>query len=285
MISVVIPTYNRPKYLLNCLASLMMQKVSIDWEVLVIDDGSDKNIEPLLNSLPEHGRIRYFWQENAGPASARNRGVELAKFPYVAFLDDDCCVDENWLQVLSENCEKGVLLGGRIENGCRENDYSKASQLLVSFLYEFFEGTNHYFFTSNNFLVDKESFLSVKGFDECFNTSAGEDREFCVRWLHLGNQLTYLPNALVIHYHFQTLKLFIKLHFKYGEAAIPFRKKMKKIGVSLTLNKTGFYTEMTKYWARQSYRSKGSKYAILIYLAISQMANVFGNFSGVIKSR
>src|SRR6266481_5515722 len=92
LVSVIIPTFDRPKFLEAALRSVLRQTVT-DFEVLVIDDGSATDVLPLLDALHD-GRIRYFRHEsNRGEAAARNTGIINARGAYLAFLDDD----DEWL--------------------------------------------------------------------------------------------------------------------------------------------------------------------------------------------
>jgi glycosyltransferase involved in cell wall biosynthesis len=86
MISVIIPVYNRAKYIADCLESVFNQTCK-DFEVLVVNDGSTDNTEEVLS--PYMNRIRYISKQNGGAASARNVGIENARGEYVAFLDSD----------------------------------------------------------------------------------------------------------------------------------------------------------------------------------------------------
>ena len=86
--SVVVPTYGHRDFVLATLESVFAQTF-IDREVVVINDGSPDDTAELLQPLAESGRIRYVEQPNAGQAAARNRGLELARGEFVAFLDDD----------------------------------------------------------------------------------------------------------------------------------------------------------------------------------------------------
>jgi len=87
-VSVIIPTYRWRGYLPDTLDSVFRQTFT-DFEVIVINDGSPDDVAALLCPLIESGRIRYFEQENAGPAAARNRGIVEARGEFLAFLDDD----------------------------------------------------------------------------------------------------------------------------------------------------------------------------------------------------
>lgn len=86
--SVVIPTFNRASKLKNTLESVLAQKFT-DFEVLVMDDGSTDNTRTIVESFNDT-RIYYDWAPNSGgPATPRNRGIDLAKSDWICFLDAD----------------------------------------------------------------------------------------------------------------------------------------------------------------------------------------------------
>ena len=89
--SVVIPTYNLAHFLPEAVASVRAQGWP-DIEIIVVDDGSTDETPALLERLAREG-VRCFRQENAGAASARNRGIREAQQEWVAFLD----ADDFWL--------------------------------------------------------------------------------------------------------------------------------------------------------------------------------------------
>lgn len=86
MVSVIIPTYNRAEFLGDAIRSVLDQDYA-DYEIIVIDDGSEDGTPEVACAFGK--AVRYFRQNNAGVASARNRGLRLAKGRYVAFLDSD----------------------------------------------------------------------------------------------------------------------------------------------------------------------------------------------------
>ncbi len=89
-ISVVIPTYNRARYIGRAIDSVFAQTFA-DHEVIVVDDGSTDDTRVVL--APYMDRIRYVFQANAGVSAARNAGIRLARSPWIAFLDSD----DRWL--------------------------------------------------------------------------------------------------------------------------------------------------------------------------------------------
>ena len=87
-VSVVIPTYNHRDLVLATMDSVFAQTF-LDYEVIVVVDGSPDDSAALLEPLAESGQIRLFVQENRGQAHARNAGWRRARGEFVAFLDDD----------------------------------------------------------------------------------------------------------------------------------------------------------------------------------------------------
>ena len=90
LVSIIIPTYNREKFLLYALESVKAQTYK-NWELIVIDDGSTDNTENICRNFAKSidQPFKYFYQENQGVASARNYGLKVAKGDFIAFLDSD----------------------------------------------------------------------------------------------------------------------------------------------------------------------------------------------------
>ena len=87
-VSVIIPTYNRAAYLLEAIESVRAQTF-LDYEILVVDDGSIDDTHQRLQLYIDQNLVQYTYQENQGPSVARNRGIQLAAGKYIAFLDSD----------------------------------------------------------------------------------------------------------------------------------------------------------------------------------------------------
>jgi glycosyltransferase involved in cell wall biosynthesis len=88
-LSVVVPTFNRARYLGACLTSLREQSCP-DWECLIVDDGSTDGSGALAERFAaQDGRFRYQHQANAGVSAARNAGLAGARGDWIAFLDSD----------------------------------------------------------------------------------------------------------------------------------------------------------------------------------------------------
>lgn len=94
--SVIIPTYNRADMLSKAIESVLAQTF-IDWELLIIDDGSTDHSKREVEKFLDE-RIQYFYQQNAERSAARNKGISLAKGEFICFLDSDDLWRENHLQ-------------------------------------------------------------------------------------------------------------------------------------------------------------------------------------------
>ncbi len=89
--SIIVPTFQRPEGLRRCLAALLRMDYPADrYEVIVVDDGSDPPVEPLVREAVGAATCRFIRQENHGPGPARNAGAAQARGRWLAFTDDDC---------------------------------------------------------------------------------------------------------------------------------------------------------------------------------------------------
>jgi glycosyltransferase involved in cell wall biosynthesis len=120
LFSIVVPTYNRPEMLHRAVESVLAQTVS-DFEVIVVNDEGE---EP---ALPPDNRIRLISQAHAGPAAARNRGIQEAVGRYVCFLDDDDAYTSGRLAIALEGLTTASA------TVCSKDDGSSASQNVSRF--------------------------------------------------------------------------------------------------------------------------------------------------------
>ena len=91
MISVVIPLYNKEKYILETVRKVLDQTYQ-HFEIIIINDGSKDKGPDMVNEINDP-RVKLFNKENGGVSSARNLGIEKSQYDYIAFLD----ADDEWL--------------------------------------------------------------------------------------------------------------------------------------------------------------------------------------------
>jgi glycosyltransferase involved in cell wall biosynthesis len=222
--SVIIPAFNRPAKLRQCLDSLAALNFPRDqFEVIVVDDGSPTPLSDLIQHTAFPFELSIKCQSNAGPGMARNLGASAAKGHWLAFTDDDCQADPNWLSELEQAflTEGDVLLGGKVNNGLPHNLCAEANQLLsntaVAWLAANLPPLG--FAPTNNLACLRQHFLDLGGFSPNLPIAASEDRDLCMRMGAQGHQLRFAPAAIVRHFHNQNLFRFTAMHFRYGRGA------------------------------------------------------------------
>ncbi|KPQ36497.1 MAG: putative glycosyltransferase [Phormidesmis priestleyi Ana] len=291
--SIVIPTYNRPHQLANCLRSLQALDYPRDcFEVVVVDDGSDTDLADVIELARESAResasgeldieldIQLLKQENAGPGAARNTGVAHAKGDYIAFTDDDCMPKPDWVTCIAQRLQTSpeALVGGHTLNALPRNPYSSASQQLIDYLYAYFhkQETAIRFFTSNNMGVSKKTFLAVGGFNADLRI-ASEDRELCDRWRQNNYPLVYAPEVNIVHAHDLSFRSFWKQHFSYGRGAFYFHTaRAKRSQEKIQIEPFSFYINLLAYPLKQ--RINAFQLSLSGLFLLSQMAMVAGFF-------
>jgi glycosyltransferase involved in cell wall biosynthesis len=278
--SIIIPTHERPAPLSACLASLTRLDYPRErFEVIVVDDGSNSPLDDTVGAVRDRMEIQLIRQKNAGPAAARNRGAAAARGEFLAFTDDDCEPEPSWLRSFAEHLSSGPCqaVGGRTVNALNDNIYAAAGQLIVDYLYERFNSLTGeaLFFTSNNLAIRAETYLNVGGFDTGFPRAAGEDREFCARWLRHGHGLRYVPEAVVRHSHHLGFAGFVRQQYNYGRGSCRYRRQCTSKGEKDSrLEAPGFYFQLLRYpFIRPDVRARVATGALF---ALSQAAITAG---------
>lgn len=117
MFSVVIPLYNKEKYILSSLHSVLNQTFK-DFEVIIVNDGSTDNSVQVVEEIDDD-RIKIIHQENQGVSAARNQGIEEAKYEWIAFLDADDTWEVSFLEEIAKTIENypenSIFVGGQTE--------------------------------------------------------------------------------------------------------------------------------------------------------------------------
>lgn len=105
-ISIILPIFNGERFISHTLDSIYAQ-THRNFEIIVIDDGStDNSTEICKKYAADRGRVRVFYEQNQGPASARNVGLRHACGNFVYFIDSDDVIDENALETLMLTYQK-----------------------------------------------------------------------------------------------------------------------------------------------------------------------------------
>jgi len=200
-VSIIIPTYNREKLILQALDSIFKQTFQ-DFEILVIDDASTDRTEQIIKDL-NHSQIEYYkLKENSGQCIARNYGIKRAKGEFIAFLDSDDIWMPEKLDKQIKCFEKGPdRLGGIYCYSYQKYMISDETVLKDS---GYFRGDIHDQFmrgfcppTPSLFLVKKSALDSVNGFDEELVTFVDLDL-----WMRLSEKhdFDFVEEPLIVKY-------------------------------------------------------------------------------------
>ncbi len=215
-VSVVVCSYNGSKTLAGCLSSL--EKLNYpDYEVVLVDDGSKDSVPEIAARFPW---VRYHRQSNRGLSVARNVGMELATGEIIAYTDDDCFADTDWLYYLVAKLLETGASGVGGPNLLPTNDGPVAACVSASpgtpahilvddNIAEHVPGCNMAFWT--------ERLRALGGFDPVY-TKAGDDVDLCWRLQDEGDNIVFAPAAMVWHHRRATVDAYLKQQRGYGQA-------------------------------------------------------------------
>ena len=105
-LSIIVPAYNSSDYIKECISSVLMQKTSYNYELIVINDGSKDDTLEKINLFKENKHLKIINQENKGFSGARNRGIDESLGKYIMFLDSDDLLCENSIEKLIKTAKE-----------------------------------------------------------------------------------------------------------------------------------------------------------------------------------
>jgi glycosyltransferase involved in cell wall biosynthesis len=290
--SLIIPTFARPQQLGNCLESLtQLIAPRSGFEIIIVDDGSPESLEPVVAPFREKLNLRLLRQANGGPAQARNTGAAAARGRHLAFTDDDCRPEPDWLCALERAAEEAPndLLGGRTVNLLTREACASTSQLIIDMVYAFFNQNpgDARLLASNNMAMPAAIFHRLNGFDAAsYRKAAGEDRDLCTCYRNLGYRLQFVPQAVIGHAHHLTLWSFWRQHFGYGQAAWIYHRKHAQVIPKSLQQDAKLHTQMYR-WLPGPLRKLTfwMRVQVLPLLVVWQVANAAGFFSAAFQAR
>jgi GT2 family glycosyltransferase len=285
--TVVVPTRNRLPALARCLESLKQLHFPRErFNVVVVNDGGT-DPRDVVNGVSDCLTISLLAQDHAGPAAARNTGAAKTTARALAFIDDDCVADPDWLSALSARltASPDAVVGGRVVNLLDENVYARTSQTLLRHVYRYYHEERRgplRFFTTNNMAAATATFLKVGGFDPGF-AFACEDRDWSDRALFAGFDLMYEEAAVVRHAHDLTLLALLRQHQRYGHGAVRFhRRRASRRGERVHMEPIRFYAGML---AAPFVERDPQPFRLALLLAATQAAATAGFVQSLIGNR
>ncbi len=202
--SFVIPVYNRPDETQELLQSFVDLKTNIDYEIVIIEDGSTVTSKTVVESFKTQLNISYYFKENSGPGDSRNYGMKRAKGNYFIILDSDCILPNNYLTKVVKSLEANYVdcFGGpdaahhSFSNLQKAINFSMTSFITTGGIRGNKNSVDKFQPRSFNMGISKTAFESSKGFGIIH---PGEDPDLSIRLWNLGYNTKLFPEAKVFH--------------------------------------------------------------------------------------
>lgn len=117
-VSVIVPVYNKAKYVGKCIESILAQTLS-DIELIIVNDGSKDNSESVCKAYLTDKRVQYLFQDNSGPAAARQYGIDHASGEYLGFVDADDWIEPDMYEKMYDaaiSADADIVMCNTVEN-------------------------------------------------------------------------------------------------------------------------------------------------------------------------
>ena len=215
-VSVIVPAYNAQKTIGQCIDALLAQTYPREsYEVIVVDDGSTDGTTDVVKAY----QVKYLYQRNQGPATARNIGVREAQGEIILFTDSDCVPFNNWIEEMVEPFKNKEVVA--VKGAYKTRQKSMTARFAQLEFEERFEMLKK---AESIDMVDtyaagfrKDIFLLMGGFDPYFPVANNEDTELSYRMSKLGYKMVFNPDAIVYHLnHPSTIRRYSRLKFWRG---------------------------------------------------------------------
>ncbi|MFV0572344.1 MAG: glycosyltransferase [Xanthomarina gelatinilytica] len=219
--SFIIPVFNRPDEIEELLTSFTKLETTLNFEIVIVEDGSDITSESVISVFKDKLDIAYFFKENTGPGDSRNYGMSRAKGNYFIILDSDCILPPQYLNEVQNSLEQDFVhcFGGpdashdSFSNIQKAINFSMTSFLTTGGIRGNKTSVNTFQPRSFNMGLSKEAFVSSKGFGEIH---PGEDPDLSIRLWNLGYKTKLIPEAFVYHKRRISWSKFYKQVHKFG---------------------------------------------------------------------
>lgn len=220
--SLIIPVYNRPDEIRELLESCeKMNTAELNYEILIIEDGSlqnsEREVEKFENQLP----LKYFVKENSGPGDSRNYGMQRALGNYFIILDSDVILPSDYLKNVSAYLSQNYVdcFGGA--DAANSNftpiqkavNFSMTSFLTTGGIRGKTKSVEKFKPRSFNMGISKAAFEATGGFAKI---GVGEDLDLSIRIERKGFETIFIPTAKVYHKRRTSWKGFYKQVNKFG---------------------------------------------------------------------
>ena len=239
-ISFIIPVYNRPQEITELLQSFTELHGDLNFEIVIIEDGSTISSSKLVESFSDKLNISYYFKDNSGPGDSRNYGMKRAKGSYFIILDSDCLLPPKYVEVVIENLSRNYTdcYGGpdaahdSFTNLQKAINFSMTSFITTGGIRGKKGSVTKFEPRSFNMGISKKAFEASGGFGKIH---PGEDPDLSIRLEKLGFETQLIADAFVYHKRRISWKKFYKQVYKFGM-------------VRPILNKWHPHTKKITYW-------------------------------------
>lgn len=223
-VSLIIPVFNRPDEIFELLESLT-QQTRKDFEVIVVEDGSKIKCDHIVAKFKDDLDIKYFYKNNTGPGQSRNYGFDKAGGNYCIFLDSDCVIPQQYIDVVYNELANNYIdaFGGPDR---AHIEFSRIQKAINYAMTSFFttggirgggEKLGKFYPRSFNMGYSRQVFNVTRGFSKM---RFGEDIDMSIRILKSGFKTRLIKEAYVFHKRRTNIRQFFKQVFNSGIARI-----------------------------------------------------------------
>jgi len=214
IISVVVAAYNSERTISETIEALLSQ----DWlenklEIIVVDDGSIDKTAETIKKYP----VKYLYQENKGPAAARNYGWKSARGKTICFTDSDCVPEKEWVSKIIKGYTSDDIAGVGGSYDILNSDSLLARCVHEEIIQRHLKSPKEVNYLGGFNVSYRHSVLEeVDGFDESYPEASAEDNELAYRIVKKGYRLIFDKDIKVGHYHPTKLSGYLKRQMKHG---------------------------------------------------------------------
>lgn len=214
--SVIIPAYNAKNTIAACLDAIKRGDYKGDYEIILVDDGSTDDTAEIASRFEG---VRVIKQNNAGPASARNRGAKEAQGDIIIFTDSDCAPERDWMnQMLGPFDLDPDVVGVKGAYKSRQQELAaRFVQLEYEDKYDYMKHDKYIdFIDTYSAAFKRPVFIEMNGYDTSFPVACAEDIELSYRISKKGYKMVFNPSAVVYHIHPNRLWQYLKKKYKFA---------------------------------------------------------------------
>lgn len=219
--SIILPVYNRPNEVQELLESLVLQDYTKEYEVVVVEDGSQHSANKIVEKFNKKLNINYLTKPNTGPGDSRNFGMQKAKGNFFVILDSDTILPKTYLSNLEKIIKTNKLDAfGGVDDAHptftpiqKAINYAMTSLLTTGGLRN--KSKNNDQLRSFNMGISKDVFIQTKGFSKY---RYGEDIDLSNRIKEFGFKTRVLPTIKVYHKRRTNFEQFFRQTFNFGMA-------------------------------------------------------------------